>query len=475
MINWSEGKHTHTLKVSTTNSSELAIGKPVVIECGPCLRWLPERRGVYDSVITGTGQRVVAKAFLPGARQERDWRREWEGLLQLKARELQAPEAICVATDEVSGVVWVLMVFVENAQTIEAALDACSIDDVREITQKLVGSLFQMHEAGVQQTDQHIANWAYDGSQIYLLDAATIKFQEGALNAKARLEDVSALCVTLPVAAESAFVTAFSKHYGGSAVTGEILDKLNAQMCDYQISRLHRYQKKTLRECTEFSVHEAATTKGLFSKAADSALVSAFFADPESLMVSGERLKSGNTCTVQGFDWADSGYVLKRYNVKPMLYRLRHAFSNSRALLSWSAGWVLRLAFIPTAKPVAVIDTCGNGCRYILTERIEGTLLPEYVKGIENDPDAIMRLCQQFSVVFDRLERMRGVHGDFKATNWIVGNDGVLRLFDLDAFCFGLSAETYNRGHQKDMDRLLANWETDSPIRVALSKMQIAS
>ena len=102
-------------------------------------------------------------------------------------------------------------------------------------------------------------------------------------------------------------------------------------------------------------------------------------------------------------------------------------------------------------------------------------LLPEYVEHISGDDAAIEALCQQFRMIFDRLGRMHAVHGDFKATNWIVGRDGVLHLFDLDAFSCGLSLEAFKRWHKKDVERLLANWDADAPIRKALSKMQIAS
>ncbi|MGJ8653972.1 MAG: hypothetical protein ACSHX8_11920 [Opitutaceae bacterium] len=426
-------------------------------------------------MIVESDRRVVAKAFLLGAKQDRDWQGEWNGLVELNERNLPAPRPICVAYDETEGVIWVVMEFIENALTLEAAFESSTAEGTREITQGLVSCLSKMHEAGVRQMDQHIANWAYDGSEIYLLDAATMAFQEDALNTQIRLQDVSAICVTLPVSAEANFVTALSEHYGREETVNQILGSLAKEMSDYQISRLQRYQKKTLRECTEFGVHEGATSKGLFSKAADSDLVTAFFADPDSMMTSGQRLKSGNTCTVQGFEWAGREYVLKRYNAKSRLYRIRHALSTSRALLSWSTGWVLHLAFIPTAKPVAVIDVCENGCRYLLTERIEGTLLPEYLEKVDGDADAIENVCLQLRSICERLERMRGVHGDFKATNWIVGSDGNLHLFDLDVFRFGLSPEAFERGHKKDLERLLENWESSAPIRQALSKMQIAS
>jgi hypothetical protein len=46
-----------------------------------------------------------------------------------------------------------------------------------------------------------------------------------------------------------------------------------------------------------------------------------------------------------------------------------------------------------------------------------------------------------------------------KATNWIVGNDGQLYLFDLDAFRFGLRGLAYARGRQRDWKRFMRNWK----------------
>ena len=95
-----------------------------------------------------------------------------------------------------------------------------------------------------------------------------------------------------------------------------------------------KHYQKSRRECTEYGIRHDKHYRGLFAKTAEPQVVDAFFADPEAFMTQGERLKSGNTCTVQRFQFANRGYVLKRYNLKPLLTRIRRNFKESRAMKS---------------------------------------------------------------------------------------------------------------------------------------------
>jgi tRNA A-37 threonylcarbamoyl transferase component Bud32 len=224
--------------------------------------------------------------------------------------------------------------------------------------------------------------------------------------------------------------------------------------------RVRRYFKKTKRDCSEFGRFKEGAWAGMYSKQADLAWVERFFKNPDAWMAKGKRLKSGNTCTVQHISVGERSYVLKRYNRKAWWIRLRHALSASRACRSWSNGWVLNLCHIPTARPVAFAEEGGfpRGMSYLLMEAIDGELLPDYVEQHAENAERMKALVEKVGRIWDLLGQIRAVHGDLKATNWMVDEAGQVFLFDLDSFCCGLTQAAFRRGRNKDMRRFLKNW-----------------
>jgi len=302
-----------------------------------------------------------------------------------------------------------------------------------------------------------------DGVRLYLLDAGSIEFSKHALAERARLLDLAGICVTLAPAAEQAFREAIAVVYLVDDVDlrGRLLYELEGAIISLQGERTRRYFKKTRRSCTEFVRVDTDAYRAWHLRLADLDVIESLLADPEVLMAEGWRLKSGNTCTVQGFSRGGKTYVLKRYNKKPLFRRIRKLFTDSRALRSWSSAWVLEMAFIATGRAVAVYEDaseCLPGLRYLLMERIEGQVLPDYVDSCGDDLERIEAVAEEFALLWAALGRLRAAHGDLKATNLIVGEDGRLHLFDLDAFRFGLGARAFKRGRTKDLKRFMKNW-----------------
>ncbi|HBM86625.1 MAG TPA: hypothetical protein DD423_07605, partial [Opitutae bacterium] len=97
--------------------------------------------------------------------------------------------------------------------------------------------------------------------------------------------------------------------------------------------------------------------------------------------------------------------------------------------------------------------------RYLLMERIEGQLLTDYVENCDGDRERLRLVAIEFAQLWVSLGRLRAAHGDLKATNLIVGPDGRLYLFDLDAFRFGLPDAAFKRGRRRDWNRFFKNWK----------------
>jgi aminoglycoside phosphotransferase (APT) family kinase protein len=457
------------LQLRVTERSEGFAATKLELKLTEALRILPERREVYAGRLLGAERAVVAKRFLSHPKQARDWRREWDGLLTLEALNLSAPRPLCVAEEPDGSAVWVVMDRIEGAVSVLDGFDHGDRDERAELAQQLAKLVDAAHRAGVRQGDQHVDNWAWDGARRYLLAAGSIEFSKHALPERARLLDLAGICVTLAPAAEQAFCAAIDTVYliDDTDLKGRLLYELEGAIVSLQGERTRRYFKKTRRSCTEFVRVDTATYRAVHVRHADAELIDALLNDPEALMVEGERLKAGNTCTVQGFSSGGQAYVLKRYNKKPLVDRLRKVFSDSRALTSWSSAWVLDMAFIPTGRAVAVYEDGQErlpGLRYLLMERIEGQLLPDYVKSCEGDLARVEAMADDFAQIWASLGRLRAAHGDLKATNLIVGTEGRLHLFDLDAFRFGLGTRAFERGRAKDLKRFMKNWSDRSEL-----------
>jgi len=450
---------TRQLQVSEGLTS---TGDPSSLEItvGDCLRFLPGRREVYQVART-PGDTLVAKRFLPHPKMKRDARREWRGLRFMHEHGLPGPEPYCLASDAADGGLWVLMSKIEGLQPLDELIDQASIagDEGKEIARQMACAVQKMHACGARQTDQHAANWGWAGGAVHILDAGTIQISGSALAESDRLNDLAGICVTLSPAMEQDF----REELRASCLSDwtDFAAKLDRAVGQTQRARLRRYDAKTRRTCTEFERDVRQGVLCLLDRRVDRQLLEAFRKAPEGLMAVGTLLKAGNTCTVAAVEYGGRHYVLKRYNKKPLFQRLRARFKRSRAMRSWSGSWLLKMAFVPTPRAVAVYEEYASGLRercYLLMEAIPGQLLDEYVAGHRDDPAKLAAVASDFARIWSALGRMRAAHGDFKATNFIVGASGQLYLFDLDAFAFNLPVSVYRRRRDKDWKRFMKNW-----------------
>lgn len=448
--------------------SELCSADVLSLELGESLRILPGRREVCFAKLSDPSMNVVVKRYFPHAKQARDWEREWEGLEGLQKRNLPSPRPVAVCQDQ-EGNVFVIMQCIDGADTLGRFLEAADAANLLVVLAKLAQLAQRVHDTGARQTDQHVDNWAVANDQVYLLDAGTYEFTPAPLPRQSRLTDLAAICVTLPPVAEEPFRCFLRENYQAERGQpwNESLDaELNSSASTMQQARARRYFKKTQRMCTEFEPRKNTAWSGMVARSANANLLECFVDNPDALMAEGVRLKSGNTCTVQSFEFAGKRYVLKRYNQRPWFTQLRRSIFPSRASKSWSNGWVLDLAFILSAKPIAFVDECSFPRQrgYLLMEQIDADLLPDYVARHRKDAARVGRLIAEVGRIWTLLERIRATHGDLKATNWMVSAEGTVYLFDLDSFRFGLSDAAFRKGQKKDRERFLKNWELDPEL-----------
>jgi tRNA A-37 threonylcarbamoyl transferase component Bud32 len=202
-------------------------------------------------------------------------------------------------------------------------------------------------------------------------------------------------------------------------------------------------------------------------------LLDEIIASPDPIISRGRVLKHDGTTTVIMLGEQGRCWVIKRYNTKNGWHAVRRTLQTSRALTCWrAAGW-LQAAGIDTPRPVAAMEErrCRvlRGRSYFVCEFVEGQTLAEALhpfgsragaSGAPVPADGPEALIERISGIVRRLADHGIVHGDLKATNFIVSEDRIF-LADLDAARRppqGRLAE----GLRRDRDRFLRNW-TDHP------------
>ena len=256
---------------------------------------------------------------------------------------------------------------------------------------------------------------------------------------------------------------AYCKRRGIGSTPAE-LEALNVAVRRIRREVLSEYaDRKVFRNCSDVRVsrklHEFRAVASAWVGRLDGLLE-----QPDRWLEQGERLKSGNTCTVALVEHEGRKLVVKRYNIKNLRHRLDRAWRRSRAALSWANGYRLRLAGIPTAAPVALLEQRWGPLRgkaWLLNEYVEGPDLEQWMAAAE--PAQRELVAERVARLLHKLQRLRFTHGDLKASN-IKIVELQPWLIDLDSLRQHRCDWLFQRRHARDLRRLLHNWRDDAPV-----------
>lgn len=205
--------------------------------------------------------------------------------------------------------------------------------------------------------------------------------------------------------------------------------------------------------------------------------VDQFSSDPDALFTNAETLKSDQRTTVSRIDVDGVGsLVIKRYNLKGRLHTAAHSVLRTRARRSWRFGRRLVAAGIPTPRPLACLEQSLGPLRFrafLLTEFVPGIRMLELLEPESQHSVDLDDLAGQFAGVWHGLGRLRLRHGDANASNFILGDDGLLRIIDLDAMTAWPTQWTAEIARQRDWTRFMRNW-TDRPEIAAAFQRAVA-
>ena len=431
-------------------------------------RKLKGRRSV-DRALWGSTP-IVVKRYFPHPKQSRDRQREWERLKKLYSLGLDVPEPLCWGVDNTGAEVVVLR-YLENGRNLEDYLFAdCSQQERQVIFQQLMEVLATHHRAGLWQGDSHLGNFIWDGEKLYALDAASFKFVSGSLNLALRAKNLAQLLVAGKWSWTEEMWEAlpfYTEKMGRSEWIEPLKKKLGQWIPYLRKKRLKGYLKKTRRSCSDFERQRSRGKCLLTERILPAALKQQFAENPDRLIQDGEVIKAGNTCTVAAFEMGGQAYILKRYNLKPLFYRICHIFHTSRALKSWSSGHGWRLIGLPTPRPWACLEERRwplRGRSFLLLEKDFGTPLEAFVSEHWNQPDLLSMVTATFAQVWRAWGQLKAFHGDLKASNILVSEEGSLSFLDLDSFRFFLSSFCFRRKRKKDYCRFIRNWQENPEV-----------
>lgn len=187
--------------------------------------------------------------------------------------------------------------------------------------------------------------------------------------------------------------------------------------------------------------------------------------DPDSVISSGHMLKDGDSTTVVAVELGGHPYVIKRYNINNIWYALRRLFRPTRAWYCWRNAHMLQLLDIKTPKPVLMMERRWGPLRraaYFVTELVEGQEVQQLLSQHTAQSAVWSQVLRLFSELLGQFRDYRIVHGDCKASNFIMAKDGIYVL-DLDAMRREPGERRFRKYHERDLRRFKANWQDNKP------------
>ncbi len=430
----------------------------LTLSCGKVLRFLPGKRVVCQADYAG--QKVLVKIFF-GKGYQRRWQREVDGVGFISRAGVKTPHLIESLDDKAQGFALAIFDFIEAAETLEAVWQKSGSDDVKQVLfkQALV-PIALLHDCCVYQQDAHLNNFLVRDKEIFLIDGDQVLFkQEPPVLALKMAIDNLALFFTQLYPWEDEKIEPLFDYY--CSLRPSVRDGMSLQVVIRQLKKRRLWrekkflEKKIFRVCSDFDVIKNWSHYCLFSREISAEAARGFMNDPDRFIEEGEILKSGRTATVAKISFVGKVYVVKRYNKKSNFHRLARSLKESRAVVSWRNGHLLKFNGLPTAEPILMFEKRFGKMRfgsYIITEYIPGEHAANYFSRDDRSGEA-KEMAEKVANLVGKLHKSGISHGDLKSHNiWIAENRPI--LIDLDGMRRNKSEKQHERLVKEDWLRL---------------------
>lgn len=439
--------------------------------CQRIVRLLPGKRVVCAG--RWRDQTVYAKLYLDRWHAKRHWRREERGIRALIANKISTPPLLYSGFVKEWGVYILVVAGISDAKTLRQAWDEASDGEARKRLLAAMLSVFaNLHNAGLVQGDPHFNNFLVSDDGIYTLDGSDIRQMRSPVAKRMALRNLAAFFSILRPEFYTILHEIFPEY---ASVCGGKWNDSDVSALLHKIARARarnnaKYiKKKIFRECTPFVCKKTLTKRMVYDRRYDTLAMKAFFADVEHY-VNGKTdryLKRGRSSTVAIVAIGGQKFVVKRYNIRNIWHGFRMALRRTRAAKSWINAHRLRIAGIPTANPVALIENRFGSVRrnsYIITAYVEGPNSIDYFKSQNVSASDKEHVAEHIAEVFQSLAQYRIIHGDLKGTNIVISEKRPV-LMDLDSLTECKSEQRFRIRFAEDIKRFLRNWEDNAELK----------
>lgn len=241
-----------------------------------------------------------------------------------------------------------------------------------------------------------------------------------------------------------------------------------------------RLRKKVYKTSATVSRQQTLTHLALLNKTLWSPALEALLEQPDEVMQTGVMLKDGDSTTVVAVTLGDRDWVIKRYNLRNPFYAFSRLLRPSRAWHCWGSAFRLAEAGIATPVPLLMLEQRLGLLRrkaWFVSERVYGQDLLRLLEFESPESSLWQQALQQFGELFNRMRQHRIIHGDMKATNFILQQDGGgqtrLQVLDLDATRIEHRNWRFQKYFTRDLRRFYANWrhhEAAEPVSALVKR-----
>jgi tRNA A-37 threonylcarbamoyl transferase component Bud32 len=429
------------------------------------VRLIPGRRMVVFGIWRGVP--AVAKIFYDRKHAKRHLKEDVTGVKTMQDYKIPTP-VLYYDGEAVDSRIQVLVIErLTDAENLETLwLQRVSDESIAPVLHGVIVEMATQHVLGVLQRDMHLGNFLITSKSIYTLDGAQIEIKPGLLPKRESMENLALLLSQLGAGVE-ALQHGLFLHYARArgwllkpADTTEM--RFLIKKCD--VARWQRFEKKIFRNSTDCLRIKRFGWRGMRRRNAMGEEFNQFLANPDQIFTqpSSIMLKDGGSSTVVKATLDGREYVIKRYNMKSIWHRLRRMFRITRAQHSWRVAKKLELFQVKTAPPVAYLESNLLGVRgksYFIMDYVHGTDVKQYLSAYEHQPYAAANVIQSVCNMLASLIKLEMTHGDLKATNIMIDENGQPFLIDLDGAVEHFSSHGLQKAWRGELKRFMRNFE----------------
>jgi len=428
------------------------------------VRILPQKR----LVAFGTWQNkpIVAKFFFSSQRAKQHVEKELKGIKLLQDCRVPTPILLEHSISQDKKVHVLIFERIQDAENLyEIWQYKKHTQAILPLLQSVMIELATQHVFGILQHDLHLKNFLVNEKNVYMLDGATVERCTPLLSKKTSMQHLALFLSQLGAGVEDQQLCLFNYY---AKLRGWLIKEEDKSELFYLIKqcnekRWKKFEKKIFRETSHFSRKQDWQTLLIYNRQYAFPEFLAFLQDPESVFQRDDitLLKNGRSSTVIKVTLDQRELVVKRYNMKNRWHHLRRCLRSTRAYASWRLAQKLSLFYLPTPRPVAMIEKKFmklRGKSYFVTEYVAGEHASDFFTRHAQDEEKTSTMVKRIVALLKGIAKLEITHGDLKMTNVLVNRHEQPVIIDLDSAAEHLSLSSLHRGWKKEIKRLLENF-----------------